>query len=279
MTNAPVPELIHAASWLHEMPAWLVILGLIAAMMISASIGFASGRRRHTQTGDTGRGHFNAVQASLLALLALLLSFTINMANQRYEARRQLVVEDANNLAALHLRGTYLPEPQRAEFTHLLRDYVGTRADAQALKLGVNRKELSARLTQAADLHARMCELVRAEIQREGAAKGTEAMVPLLIDAQGILRRRIYAFQSRVPDPILILLLSAAVAAAGVVGYSGGLGQHRGTVQSVFLALFVSGTLYVILDLDHPLHGIMEVDQTPMLQLKEYLDQEVSRTQ
>jgi hypothetical protein len=57
-------------------------------------------------------------------------------------------------------------------------------------------------------------------------------MMTLLVEAQGIFRKRVHAFQSRVPDSIVGLLLAAAVASAGVVGYSGGLGQHRGTVQS-----------------------------------------------
>ena len=277
MTETPTPDLIHAASSLHELPTWLIVLGLMAAMMLAARGGFGAGRRRHAETGDTGRGHFNAVQAALLALLALLLSFTINMANQRYEARRRLLVEDANNLMALYLRGSYLSEPRRTEFNRLLRDYTGTRALAQTLKEGVNRQELTVRLTEAARLHARMFELIRTEIQGERPAKGSEMLISLLIDAQSLLWRRVEAFQSRVPDSLIVLLLSAAVAAAGVVGYSGGLGQHRGTVQSVLLTLFISGTFYVILDLDRPLEGIVAVDQTLISRLKEFLDQEVGR--
>jgi hypothetical protein len=270
-------DLTQSTSWLHEQPTWLIVLGLMAGMMISARLGFALGRRWQAETGETGRGHFNAVQASLLGLLALLLGFTINMANQLHDARRQLVVEDANNLAALHLRGTYLPEPARAEFARLLRGYVGTRADPEFLKREVTRAEMAARAQSAQTLHSQMCELVRVEAQGEHPAKGIEAMVSLLSDAQGILRRRVHAFQSRVPDSIIGLLLAAAVGGAGVVGYSGGLGQHRGTVQSVLLTLFVSATCYVILDLDRPMHGLMQVDQTPILQLNEFLDREATQ--
>jgi hypothetical protein len=40
----------------------------------------------------------SAVLGSLLGLLALLLSFTFAMSAARYDARRQLVVKDANQL-------------------------------------------------------------------------------------------------------------------------------------------------------------------------------------
>jgi len=45
-------------------------------------------------------------------------------------------------------------------------------------------------------------------------------------------------------------------------------------MQSMLLAIFVSGTIYVILDLDHPMSGFIRVDQTPMFQIKAILDRE-----
>ena len=123
-------------------------------------------------------------------------------------------------------------------------------------------------------LHQQMWDLVKGEMQTEKPARGVEGLVPQLTQAQGIFRRRVHAFQSRVSDSIILLLFSAAVAAGGVVGYSGGLGQHRATMQSTLLAIFVCGTIYVILDLDHPMSGFMRVDQTPMLQIKATLDRQ-----
>jgi hypothetical protein len=260
--------------WFHELPSSLVVLALMAAMMAAAEIGYRAGHRRHERTGETGRGHFSAVQASLLGLLALLLGFTFHMSSLRYQTRRELVMEDANGIAALDLRCRFLPEPTRKEFHQLLRQYVDVLVDATSLDRGAKREQMPQAIAQAEALHSQMCKLVRAAEPDDQLSWGTERMVSLLSEVLSIQRRRIEAYENRVPDTIIGLLFGAAIAAAGAVGYSGGLGKHRGVLASVMLTIFVSGTVYVILDLDQPRRGITQVNQTPMLRQKQLLDHE-----
>jgi hypothetical protein len=260
--------------WLHELPSSLIVLVLMGAMMAVAEGGYRVGHRRHERTGETGRGHFSAVQASLLGLLALLLGFTFHMSSLRYQTRRELVVEDANAIAALDLRGRFLPEPSRQKFHQLLRQYVDVLGEATGLKQSVTNEDLAKAVAQAEALHNQMCELVRAADPGEHLAWDTERMVTLLSDTLSIQHRRIDAYENRVPDTIIGLLFGAAIAAAGAVGYSGGLGKHRGVLASVMLTIFVGGTVYVILDLDQPRRGITQIDQTPMLRLKQALDRQ-----
>jgi hypothetical protein len=260
--------------WLHEQSTWKIVLALVATMLATAELGFRAGQRRHTLTGDTGRGHFGAVQASLLGLLALLLGFTFNMSNQRYEARRQLVVDDANAIQALDLRSECLPEPRRVQFHQLLKKYMDIRADPAALKPGITAGELQSRINQAEALHRQMRELVNAEVQSEHPAKGADSLVALLGDALAIQNRRINAYQNRVPDTILLLLFGAASTAAAAVGYSGGLGKHHGILAATMLTFLVGATVYTILDLDQPRQGLIQVEQKPLLRLKERLDRE-----
>lgn len=266
--NSKVPRFHLTVSPLHELPSWELTLPLIVAMLLASEMGYRIGCARHEQVRDAGRVHFNAVQASLLALLALLLGFTFNMANVRFDARRQGVLETANNFAALYLRSGDLPEPQRSDFRRFLREYLDTQADISIRQRGMSPEDLSARIARSAGLFRQMWEIVRHEAQGANPPKAIESLSTLLIDAQSLLRRRIFAYLNRVPDHILILLLAAGVGAAGVVGFSAGLGQHHGRFQTVALTVFVCGTIYVILELDRPLSGV-QVDQTPLLQLRE----------
>lgn len=253
---------------IHERPAWELTFALVVAMFFAAELGYWIGRARFEQVRDAGRVHFNAVQASLLALLALLLGFTFNMANVRFDARRQGVLDTANNLDALDLRSGELPEPQRVEFQRLLRDYLGTQADVSIRQHGLSPDDLHARVARSAALQRQMWEILRREAQGANPPKGIETFAGQLIDAQSLLRRRIFAYMNRVPDQILILLFAAGIGAAGVVGFSAGLSQHHGRFQTAALTLFVCATIYVILELDRPLSGV-QVDQTPLLQLQE----------
>jgi len=265
-------------TWLHQQDSWVLTLALMAAMLVFTEIGYLAGQRRHSCTGDTGRGHFNAVQASMLGLLALLLGFTFNMSNVRYETRRQLVQEDANVLAAMELRSRFLPDPCGTQFRQLLRQYVAILADVAALKLGPTDDELARRTAQGQVLHRGMCELVRAEIQNGHVTKPLEDLVSLLSDAIAIHQKRVNAYEGRVPDVILMLLFGTAATASTAVGYSGGLGKHRGLLAAAMLTLLVGGTVYTILDLDQPRRGLMQIEQTPVVRVKQYLDQDMQST-
>ncbi len=265
-------------TWLHQQDSWVITLALMAAMLVFAEIGYRIGQRRHSRTGDVGRGHFNAVQASMLGLLALLLGFTFNMSNLRYETRRQLVQEDANVLAAMELRSRFLPDPCGTQFRQLLRQYVAIRAGVVALKLGPTDDELARRTVQGQALHRGMCELVRAEIQNGRVTKPVEDLVSLLSDALAVHQKRLNAYEGRVPDVILVLLFGAATTASAAVGYSAGLGKHRCFLAAAMLTLLVGGTVYTILDLDQPRRGLMQIEQTPVLRVNQYLDQDIQIT-
>src|SRR6202030_2261662 len=70
---------------------------------------------------------------------ALILGFSFSFAAQRYEARRALVVTEADSLTTAYLRAGFLPVAQAAEFRRILIEYTQTRlktygavSDAQA---------------------------------------------------------------------------------------------------------------------------------------------------
>ncbi len=265
-------------TWLHQQDSWVLTLVLIVAMLVLAELGYRAGQRRHSHVGDAGRGHFNAAQASMLGLLALLLGFTFNMSSLRYEARRQLVQEDANVLTAIGLRSWFLPDPRGTEFRQLLGQYVTMRADVAFLKSVPTGEGLASRFAQGQALYRRMYQLVQTEVQNGNTIGPVQDLVSLLSDAVAIHEKRINAYESRVPDVILLLLFGAAATASAAVGYSGGLGRHRGLLATAMLTLLVGGTVYTILALDQPRRGLIQIEQTPLLRVQQHLGQDIQTT-
>jgi hypothetical protein len=178
-------------------------------------------------------------------------------------------MDDANALGILWLQSSLLPEPQRSRFDPLLRQYIEVRADTAVLKHELTRAELANRIELAASLHGRMWEVVKTEVQGEHPARGAQAMVALLGDAQSLHRQRIYAYGSRVPEIIIMMLSGTAMTAMFAVGYCGGLTRQRGTLLRIMIAFVVCGTVFTILDLDTPRRGQIRVEQTPMLWVKQ----------
>jgi hypothetical protein len=258
--------------WFYELDSLWVVLVLMVAMMLAAEISFLIGRRRGSQTDDPGKGHFNAVQGSLLGLLALLLAFTFSVAAGRYETRRQLTMDDASALAAVYQWSSLLPEPPRREFKGRLRQYVDLRTDSALMRRSFTPDELAQGLARAEELHRQMWDLTRQAAQGNPPVKEAQDMLPLLNATLSVQQRRVYAYQSRVPGVVLGLLFGAALIAMCAVGYSGGLSRHRGMLARVMMILLVCGTIYVILDLEQPRRGFILVDQSPLVRVRQIVD-------
>src|SRR5215469_15668067 len=116
----------------HLFPSqWIVFVSLVIAFVALSEVGWRTGlaRRRASpeKTKDTTK---SSVPAAVLTLLGLLLGFSFAMAVSRYEARRELVVQEANSLGTTAYRAQLLPEPHAANVVRLLREYVPLRIEA-----------------------------------------------------------------------------------------------------------------------------------------------------
>ena len=74
-----------------------VVFALPAVLLVGfAELGFRLGLRLYVATDTARKGEISGIQGALLGLLGLLLGFTFAMAVSRYQARRDLVVKEAN---------------------------------------------------------------------------------------------------------------------------------------------------------------------------------------
>ena len=92
-------------------PVWRVLAPTFAGALLAAELGYRLGafRRGRAATGvPSGAG---TMVGSLFALLAFMLAFTFGLAASRFDARRQLIVEEANAVSTAFLRADLLPPP------------------------------------------------------------------------------------------------------------------------------------------------------------------------
>jgi hypothetical protein len=265
-------------SWLYQQNPILIIAALLLVTAISAEVGFRLGHRWHSRFDDARRGHFGSILGSLLGLLALLLSFTFAMSANRYDARRQLVINDANTLEGLYLQSSLLPEAQRKSFKQLLKAYVDLRSRIVLMRHDASAKEASELSAQAEAIHGRMWNVVREASQLEPPPRMVDWMLRGLMDAMSIHRSRMFAWASRVPDSVIWLLMLGCVTGIGAIGLSGGLGNHRGLPARIIVTVLLCATIYVVLDLDRPHEGFIRINQSPMLHLEQILNKDPKAT-
>jgi len=233
-------------------------------------VGFRLGRRQHELSDDATVSHVGALQNALLGLLALLLGFTFAMAVTRFEARKVLVVEEANAIGTTFLRSQYLPELRRQAIARLLKEYVAARLAFNEMRderVRVAAEATTSRMQRELWSHA-------AEVAMQ---QPTSEPVGLFIHSlnQAIDKREEIraARDNHVPESVLWLLVGVTAVALAFVGYGSGLTGRRRFVLNAVFALLIALVLTIILDLDRPREGLIRVSQASMIRVKATMDQ------
>ena len=94
---------------LDSVPIWVLLLATIGLVALALEAGVRLGRRRQLRAG--GKSEVSgAMVGATMALLAFMLAFTFNGAAGRHDARKGLVIEEANAIDKTWLRAGFLAE-------------------------------------------------------------------------------------------------------------------------------------------------------------------------
>jgi hypothetical protein len=76
---------------------------------------------------------------------------------------------------------------------------------------------------------------------------------------------------SRVPETILIMLLAGSALALAMVGYDAGLSRRRSILTAVVLIIAMGAVTTLVVDLDRPQDGFINVSQQPLLDVQGWI--------
>ena len=252
---------------MYSQSSVLIVSGLFVLMLLAMEIGVRAGRRRQASATEAIT-QANAVLASMLGLLALLLAFTFSAALQRYEDRSQTVVAEANAIGTTYLRVRLLPAGMQEEVQALLRQYLDVRI--QEGRIDSTEPELHESLLQRAKrMESQLwSHAVRAaELDSRPVTSGLFIQsVNELIDTSGT---RAAALNRHVPEIVLFLMFATIVLTAATLGYASGIAGHRVTLAAFVLVMLIALIVYLIIDLDRPRRGAIQVRHESMLSLQQ----------
>jgi hypothetical protein len=252
---------------------WLIALALLILTIVVTEIGFRSGRRVLWDHPDGAKDQVTAITTGALGLLVFLMALTFVMAVTRFEARKQLVLDEANAIGTTYLRGRLLPAPEKRQVSDLLRRYVDVR-----LELYGSGEDPQKRAKAIADSERMRGELwAQADVLSEKRPDSVPVglFVQSLNDTFDLRARRLVARDDHVPPTVLFVLFLATVTVMALVGYGNGLYGRRNFVVTTLLSFLVAAVTLVILDLDRPERGFIRVSQDSMQRLQQELRRSV----
>ncbi|MGK7909946.1 MAG: hypothetical protein AB4050_00465 [Synechococcus sp.] len=245
-----------------------IYLGTVGIVLLSIGVGFRLGikTRRNKKSRNLDIPSIGTLVGAMLALLAFILAFVFSMTSARYDARKQLVLEQANMFGTAMLRTEFLADSPRDESRKLLQEYISLGVEAVQ-----NPDKIARALVEIQDIHARLWDIANDSSNQE---KDSE-LVGRYIDSLNELidlhsTRVVVGLQYRIPKGVWLLVYFITILTMMSVGYEFGLTSSNTTVGFLLLALMFSAVILVIVDLDNPAKSIfVTVSQQPLIEVQE----------
>jgi hypothetical protein len=243
----------------HALTVFLYTFSLFLGMLLFLEIGRRIAVRRMKQDSGTAGEGVGAVDGAVFALLGLLIAFTFSGASSRFDTRRQLIVEETNDIGTAYLRLDLLPADAQPALRESFRRYLDARID-------VYRKlpDLAAakeHLAKANELQTQIWRQAVAASRAEGALPAAPVLLlPALNAMIDITTTRTMATLMHPPAVVFVMLFGLALAASLLAGYGMTGSKVRSWLHMLGFALVMAFAVYVILDLEYPRLGLIRVD-------------------
>jgi hypothetical protein len=236
---------------------------LLLSLMLASELGYRLGRHAATVKSATREdvSVTSTLTAGMIGLLAFTLSLSINYAQNRFEVRRDLVQVEANAIRTAWLRTKLIDSAEGPAIGAKIEDYARVRL---AFTTAVSEADVPALVAQTNSLQKDIWRDTQVLAQHEPPPI-TVALINALNEMFDESAAQRFAYESRVPANILMMLYFGALLAIGALGYQIGLIGKRQIVLTSLLLIMWSGGLLLIIDLNQPRLGRTRVDPAPLI--------------
>jgi hypothetical protein len=247
---------------IDALPLWALFTVILFIILLSVECGYQLGKYRRARHEQEKQAPVGTMVGATLGLLAFILAFTFGLAAARFDARRQVLLDEANAIGTTYLRAGMLPD-QGEKIRALLRDYVATRLDAvrsDNIAEGIQRSE-------------NIQQQVWSEAETLAEKKPNSIVVGIFVQSLNEMidlhaKRVQVGVRGRIPGAIWIALFAVAALSLTAMGYHAGLAGTGRSLAVVAVAVAFSVVIELIADLDRPQQGVLRVSQQALLDVQ-----------
>ena len=252
---------------MYTQSSLLICAILFMCMLIAIEVGYRLGFRIRKRADASYKSHIDALQSSLLSILALLIAFTFSIALQRFDSRSDAVVDEANAIGTAYLRAELLPDAKRDDVRQSLREYLDLRVQSSQTTLdhSAERERLISKANQTLDTLWHYA-IEAAEIDANPVTSGL--FIQSLNEVIDSFGRRIATIDRHVPEAVLLLLCVVLISTGGIMGFNVGITGRRPSLVGYVMVGLIILLIFIIIDLDHPRRGTIKVSQKSLIDLQ-----------
>jgi hypothetical protein len=261
------------ASFLNSVSAWTIAVALLICLTIFYLLGTMLGDYQKRHRPEAKAAGIGPLEGSLLGLLALILSFTFSMAASRFDARRAVVIEEANHISTAIARSDMYPDSIRTSFRNDFQQYVEARI--AYYEAGRNEEKINNALTTTAQISDRIWQKAMGFYNGSVTTLPHSLMLPELNDMIDVVTTREALRNAKVPDSITWLLIILSLLGSSIIGYSKTEKKNDWIILAIY-SLMTVFTVYTIIDLDRARQGFIKTDMEnkKIVELRKFFEKE-----
>ena len=245
----------------------LMFLIPFIAVLVPILLGQRYGIYRKKKSEDVPHGPVGAVVGAAFGLLAFMLAITFQIAANRFDARKELLIEEVTGIRTTYLRAGLIPEPYRYNTKKLMVEYVDLRVD-----LANDISKLNISLKRSQEILDTLWKYTEALAEQDRSSEAYALYTTSVNDIVDAYNQRVtIGLQYRIPGAILVVLFIISFFSMFVLGYQFGI-SGKGNFWLILLLSFIFAiVMFLISALDQPEKGLAGINQKPMLTLQQQL--------
>jgi hypothetical protein len=244
-------------TFLQGIDAGVVALVIFFLIIIFYLVGYRVRMYFNMRIPDFKDRELGTINGTLVGLLGLLLAFTFSMSSSRYDARRNVIIEEANDIGTAVLRADLYPDSIRNLLRQNFKAYVEQRVKFYTVRNDFDK--VVYHYLQADSISKVLWNIATTDAKKNGVLLRTGQMIPALNAMIDITTTRRALGESTVPDSIMYFLFMLCFCASFLLGYDNKIGKVD-WILLFGLAIMLSITVHSIIDLDRTRSGLINMD-------------------
>lgn len=239
-------------------------------VLIPIIIGQRYGIYTKAKSGKINDSPIGSVVGASLGLLAFMLAFTFQIVDNRYNARKELLLDEVTTIRTTFLHSGLIPERYRTSSRNLLVEYTSLRV---SLINDISTANVEKSRERSQSILDSLWSYSEALAAQDRSSEAYSLYTSSITNLNEVYNKRVtYTFEYRIPIAILWVLFIVTISSMFLLGFQFGIADKKNHYTSLFISVIFASVMFLILALDRPETGLIRLNQSPIMTLYKQLN-------
>ena len=240
--------------------AFIYAISLFISMLVCLELGRRYGLKHTLEEPEKASGSKRIIEGAFFGLLSLLLAFSFSGAISRFDHRRELIIDEANDIGTAYLRVDMLATDEQPKMRDLFRTYLDVRLAAYRALPNID--EAKKKLNESIQLQNQIWALAVSSTRNTSSHPDSgKLLLPAINSMIDISNTRTWAALTHPPVIIFGFLFFVALICSFIAGGTLATAKTKPWVHALAFALLTCASVFTILEIEYPREGFINIEK------------------